>query len=88
MTRKCPLRWHILAPLEGLHAPVGTRGRPQESGLIPRRFKQKKNFCEGQTNERRTDGWTDRRDSRNSVVDVDIFTCKKSRCFYSITVRF
>ena len=41
----------------------GVNARSQ--GVIPRRFKRKKIFV---TNER-TDGWTDRRDSRNSVVD-------------------
>ncbi len=36
ITRKCPLRGHILAPPEGLRAPgvpkVNPVGRPQESG--------------------------------------------------------
>ena len=36
ITRKCPLRRHILAPPEGLRAPevpgVNPGGRPQESG--------------------------------------------------------
>ncbi len=36
VTRKCPLRGHILAPPEGLRAPevpgVNPGGRPQESG--------------------------------------------------------
>ena len=38
--------------------------------MIPRRFKRKKIFVtDGQTNER-TDGRTDRRDGRNSDLDV------------------
>ena len=33
INRKCPLRGHILAPLEGVAAcPRATRGQPQESG--------------------------------------------------------
>ena len=49
------------------------RGQPQGKGggdpkVIPRQFKRKKIFV---TNEgrRMKDEWTDRRDSRNSVVD-------------------
>ena len=55
VTRKCPLRGHFLAPPEE----PGTRGthgvNPGGQGVIPRRFKQKKN-CD-----RNTDTWTDRR---------------------------
>ena len=46
------------------------KGQPQGSGgdpkVIARRFKRKKNFV---TYGRTDEGWTDRRDSRNSVVD-------------------
>ena len=66
----------MLAPPEGLRTPgvgvnpgvggVGVRGQPWGSRgdpkVIPRRFKRKKIFV---TDE----GWTDRRDSRNSDVD-------------------
>ena len=53
---------------------VGVRGQPRGSGgdpkVIPRRFKRKKIFV---TDEAAVAavvaGWTDRRDSRNSVVD-------------------
>ena len=64
-TRKCPLRGHCLAPPEGL----GTQGNlgsssgvnPRGQGLILRRFKQKKNFCDVRTEVRtevRMDGQT------------------------------
>ncbi len=40
---------------------------PRSQGVIPRRFKQKKNFV---TEGRRThEGWTDRRDGGNSDID-------------------
>ena len=39
---------------------------PRSQGVIPRRFKRKKFFV---THGRTDEGWTDRRDSRNSVVD-------------------
>ena len=41
----------------------------RSQGVIPRRFKRKKNFV---TDAQRTDRWTDRRDSRNSYVDMYI----------------
>ena len=42
---------------------------PRSQGVIPRRFKRKKNFVtDGRTHER-TNVWTDRRDGRNSVLD-------------------
>ena len=63
-TRKCPLRGHILPPPEGLRAPELPGVNPGSQGVIPRRFKGKI-FCDARTDE----GWTDRRDSRNSVVD-------------------
>ena len=48
------------------------RGQPRVSGgdpeVIPRRFKRK-NFFVTYEGRRTKDGWTDRRDSRNSVVD-------------------
>ena len=60
-TRKCPLRGHILAPPEGLRAPglpgVNPGGRPRAQGVIPRRFKRKKNFVTHA--ERTPDGQTD-----------------------------
>ena len=42
---------------------------PGGQGVIPRRFKRKKNFV---TPGHRTNGWTDRRDSRNSYVDLPL----------------
>ena len=39
---------------------------PRSQGMIPRRFKRKKNFV---TNGR-TDGWTDRHVGRNSDLDM------------------
>ena len=45
---------------------------PRSQGVIPKRFKQKKNFCDGRTDGRtdvRTDTWTDRRVGRNSYLD-------------------
>ena len=42
---------------------------PRSQGVIPRRFKQKKFFV---TYVRTKDGWTHRRDSRNSYVDGKI----------------
>ena len=42
MTRKCPLRGHILAPAEGLRAPELHGDNPRSQGVIPRRFKRKK----------------------------------------------
>ena len=62
----------MLAPPEGLRARgVGVRGQPRGSGgdpkVIPRRFKRKKNFVTYRA--AAAAGWTDRRDSRNSVVD-------------------
>ena len=65
----------MLAPPEGLRARgVGVRGQPQGSGgnpkVIQRRFKRKKIFVTYvQTDGAAAAGWTDRRDSRNSVVD-------------------
>ena len=62
----------MLAPPEGLRAQgvpgVNPGGQPRGQGVIPRRFKRKKNFV---TDGHRTpDAWTDRRDSRNSYVDA------------------
>jgi len=68
-TRKCPLRGHILAPPEGLGDP-GFNPSGQE--VIPRRFKQKKNFVthvRTHVRTHRTYGRTDRRHGRNSDVD-------------------
>ena len=49
------------------------RGQPRGSGgdpkVIPRRFKRKKNFVTDEAVAAVVAGWTDRRDSRNSVVD-------------------
>ena len=63
---------HILAPAEGLRAPgvtgVNPGVDPRSQGVIPRRFKQKKILW--RTDEGRTDGQTDWRDSWNSVVDM------------------
>ena len=46
ITRKCPLRGHILAPPEGLRTPelpgVNPGIDPGSQGVIPKRFKQKK----------------------------------------------
>ena len=67
----------MLAPPEGLRAlgvggSVGVRGQPRGSGddpkLIPRRFKRKKIFVTDEAVA--AAGWTDRRVSRNSVVDI------------------
>ena len=45
---------------------------PRSQGVIPRRFKRKKNFVtDGRTDEW-TDGWTDRRVGRNSDLDVPL----------------
>ena len=71
ITRKCPLRGHILAPPEELRAPelpgVNPGGWPRESGGDSKAIEAKKIFCDERTPH---EGWTDRRDSRNSVVDV------------------
>ena len=53
----------LLAPPEGLRAPELPGVNPRSQGVIPRRFKRKKNFVtegrkDGRT-EGRTDGWTD-----------------------------
>ena len=40
---------------------------PRSQGVIPKRFKRKKNFV---TNERKNEDWTDRRDGGNSDLDV------------------
>ena len=72
--RKCPLRGHILAPLEGLRARglsgVNLGVDPGSQGVIPRRFKRKKIFV---TDGRTDKGWTDRRVGRNSDVDGYLF---------------
>ena len=61
----------MLAPPEGLRAPgvpgVNPGVDPRSQGMIPRRFKRKKIFVTEDA--RRTDGWTDRRDGRNSGLD-------------------
>ena len=44
---------------------------PRSQGVIPRRFKRKKNFV---TNEQTNDGRTDRHDGGNSDLDVVIST--------------
>ena len=54
LTRKCPLRGHILAPPEGQRAPglprvnpgVDPGVDPGSQGVISRQFKRKKNFCD------------------------------------------
>ena len=62
ITRKCPLRGHILAPPEGLRAPgllpvVNPGVDPGSQGVIPKRFKRKKYFV---TKDGRTDVQMDR----------------------------
>ena len=42
---------------------------PGSQGVIPRRFKRKKNFVTNGRTDERTDGRTDRRDGRNSDLD-------------------
>ena len=50
--------------------PGSTPGvNPRSQGVIPRRFKRKKNFCDGN---RTPDRWTDGRVGRNSDVDIKI----------------
>ena len=68
--------------------PGSTPGvNPRSQGVIPRRFKRKKNFVtDGRTNgltNRRKDGRTDRRDGRNSDLDVS-----KKSCYYSHIFSF
>ena len=53
---------------------------PRSQGMIPRRFKRKKIFV---TDGHRTDGRTDRRDSRNSYVDYYVITRK-----YTVLYRY
>ena len=43
---------------------------PRSQGVIPRRFKRKKIFVTDGRKDGRTHGWTDRRVSRNSYVDL------------------
>ena len=43
---------------------------PRTQGMIPRQFKQKKNFVTYGRTDARTDTWTDRRDGRNSDLDL------------------
>ena len=44
----------------GVACPGATRGvDPGSKGVIQRRFKRKKKFCDGRTHEGRTDGRTD-----------------------------
>ena len=45
---------------------------PRSQGMIPRRFKRKKNFVTEERKEGRTDGWTDRRVGQNSDLDEKI----------------
>ena len=72
LTRKGPLRGHILAPPEVLRAlrlpGVNPGVNLRSQGVIPRRFKRKKN-CDGQTNGRTHETWTDRRVGQNSYLD-------------------
>ena len=42
---------------------------PRSQGVIPRRFKQKKNFVTDARMHGRTNPWTDRRVGRNSYLD-------------------
>ena len=42
---------------------------PWSKGVIPRRFKRKKNFVTYVRTDERTETWTDRRDGRNSYLD-------------------
>ena len=42
---------------------------PRSQGMIPRRFKRKKNFVTNRRKDGRKDGWTDRRVGRNSDLD-------------------
>ena len=71
----------MLAPPEGLRAPgvpeVKPGVEPRSQGVIPRRFKRKKNFV--------TDaGRTDRRVGRNS--DVDMVSIYNTKLTYSMKV--
>ena len=53
LTRKCPLRGHILAPPEELRVlelpGVNPGVDPRSQGVIPRRFKRKKKICDART---------------------------------------
>ena len=47
---------------------------PGSQGVIPRRFKRKRNFVTNERKDARTDGWTDRRVGRNSdLIDLKSF---------------
>ena len=43
---------------------------PRSQGVIPRRFKRKKIFVTDGRTDGLTNGWTDRRDARNSDLDL------------------
>ena len=58
---------------------VNLRGRPRGSGGDSKVIKAKKKFCDG-----RTDGWTDRRDSRNSDVDVTFLVVLEAERLFSL----
>ena len=57
----------------------------RSQGVISRRFKRKKNFVTDERTNERTDGtWTDRRDGRNSYLDVIHITMKYSEKLHLI----
>ena len=67
----------MLAPPEGLRAPelpgVNPGVDPRSQGVIPRRFKRKKNFVtEYGSTYGSTYAWTDRRDGGNSGLDIKL----------------
>ena len=69
--------------------PGATRGQPPgvdriSQGVIPRRFKRKKNFVTNGRTDERTHGRTDRRDGRNS--DLDYFFICHMGVFESVSV--
>ena len=75
----CKIKFGIEASSSGRAAcpggqGVGVRGQPRGSGddpkVIPRRFKRKNFFV----TYARTHSWTDRRDGRNSGLDVVALT--------------
>ena len=79
---------HTKAPPDGLHAlelPGVNRGsRPQESVSDSKAVYAKKNFV---TNERKN-GWTDRRDGRNSgVLDLSLKLSKIQIFCLSVLIR-
>ena len=64
----------MLGPPEGLRPrsyPGSTPGiDPRSQGVIPRRFKEKKNFVTNKLTNELTHGWTDRRAGGNSDLDM------------------